>query len=255
MEFTEGHQNEIAPTQKAAHNEECSICYEPLNAYPTVNLCNNDGTHSCIHVYHERCIEMLRVKLCPYCRTEFVSTAVVPKLEYDTKEWFDYLDEDKDGALLYEEIIDGLKAQMLLNWRSVEVEMDKHWSRWDKDGNGSISYEEFIDPDSGLLSFMKSNYPVKPREDPPNLATNKVGWFEYWDEDNTNTLEKEEVLRALIKTFHLYDYNTSHVRDMVEAIWPIFDVDGSGSIDKEEFVSTDNLADTIIAQLTPDATR
>ena len=32
-------------------------------------------------------------------------------------------------------------------------------------------------------------------------------------------------------------------------IWPMFDADSSGQIERAEFIAPDNLADTIVAQL------
>ena len=37
------------------------------------------------------------------------------------------------------------------------------------------------------------------------------------------------------------------MRQVIEAVWPIFDTDGSMSIETAEFVARDGLADTIIA--------
>ena len=36
----------------------------------------------------------------------------------------------------------------------------------------------------------------------PDMA-DKARWYEYWDEDGSGTLEKEEVVRALLKTLKL----------------------------------------------------
>ena len=36
---------------------------------------------------------------------------------------------------------------------------------------------------------------------------------------------------------------------VVRAVWAIFDSDGSGEIDREEFASRDGLADSIIASM------
>jgi Ca2+-binding EF-hand superfamily protein len=70
------------------------------------------------------------------------------------------------------------------------------------------------------------------------MRTDKDGWYRYWDEDNDGTLQQEEVVRALLKTLKLTT-NQDRVRQMREtiaAIWPIFDTDGSGSVDQEEFL-------------------
>ena len=39
------------------------------------------------------------------------------------------------------------------------------------------------------------------------------------------------------------------MRQVIEAVWPIFDTDGSMSIETVEFVARDGLADTIIASI------
>jgi hypothetical protein len=38
-------------------------------------------------------------------------------------------------------------------------------------------------------------------------------------------------------------------REMMDAVWCIFDDDGSGGIDRDEFTRRDGLADTIVATL------
>jgi hypothetical protein len=73
--------------------------------------------------------------------------------------------------------------------------------------------------------------------------------FEYFDEDASGTLEKGEVIRALIKTFRLSSdlRKVEEMRSVVEAVWGMFDPDGSDSIDSGEFLARDGLADTIVA--------
>jgi len=58
-------------------------------------------------------------------------------------------------------------------------------------------------------------------------------------------------VRALIKTFKLSADRDKleHMRGVVDGVWGVFDTDGNGTIDKDEFVLRDNLADTIIANL------
>ena len=96
-------------------------------------------------------------------------------------------------------------------------------------------------------------------------------WFQYWDDDNSGQLDKQEVLRALVKTFRIgpdasgagagagagarRDFDElSRMRvlgiaSMLDSIWPIFDADNSGSIDIDEFTSTDGLCDTLLATM------
>ena len=37
----------------------------------------------------------------------------------------------------------------------------------------------------------------------PSIEADKGAWYDYWDEDRSGTLEKEEVVRALLKTLKL----------------------------------------------------
>ena len=89
------------------------------------------------------------------------------------------------------------------------------------------------------------------RPDPPDIARLPREWFHYWDEDGSQSLEKDELIRALIKTFR-FTQGPELLRDLsdtVNAIWPIFDTDGNGCIDMEEFIMNDGLRDTILASL------
>ena len=62
-------------------------------------------------------------------------------------------------------------------------------------------------------------------------------------------VEKEEVVRALVKTFGLGADMPSlrNIRQIVDAVWCVFDPDGSGAVDRREFLMRDGLADTIVA--------
>ena len=75
------------------------------------------------------------------------------------------------------------------------------------------------------------------------------GLLAAWDEDGSGTLEKEEVVRALLKTLNLQSTPAKvlEMRGTIDAIWPVFDPDGSNSIDKAEFLAAEGLANTIIA--------
>ena len=60
------------------------------------------------------------------------------------------------------------------------------------------------------------------------------------------------MVRALIKSFKLSESieKVNMMRETVDAVWPIFDTDGSGEIEVAEFALPDEgLADSIIASL------
>jgi hypothetical protein len=58
-----------------------------------------------------------------------------------------------------------------------------------------------------------------------------------------------EVVRALIKTFRLSNdlRKIEEMRQVVEAVWGMFDPDASNTISSAEFLERDGLADTIVA--------
>ena len=61
-----------------------------------------------------------------------------------------------------------------------------------------------------------------------------------------------KVLRALLKTFRMTSdpAQVSQMRGTIDAIWPVFDDDGSGTIEQNEFLKpSEGLADTIVATL------
>lgn len=239
-----------AAAKRAAQHQECPLCFQGLTTKPVVQLCKQDGSRSCLHQIHNDCVhDLRRPYACPLCSVAFNHFEDVPSLATNPRAWFDLMDSDRDGSITYEEVIEGLKSQFRLDWVRIEADVDRLWGQWDKNGNGTIDYSEFADPTTGVVRYLQVHYPNNPRPPPPDIKVNKRAWFEYYDEDRTGTLSKDEVARALIQTFRLYNIDRSAVINTLDMIWPIFDEDGSNQIDMREFVSTDNLADTIIAQL------
>jgi Ca2+-binding EF-hand superfamily protein len=236
-------------------HQECVICFEELYKRPVCHLVDDSGNAICKHLYHNDCIGgwFDHDDRCPVCRVEFADFEQIPDLSVDPQAWFDCIDVDKDGNLSYSEIIEGLKSQLPLDWGKIESDVDRLWIHWDKDRNGTISYEEFADKNSGVLAYLLKTYPKNPRPEPPNLIENYHTWFEYWDEDNSGSLDKSEITRALIKTFRMYDMSASDIKAIVDAIWPIFDEDGSGVIEKDEFCAPNNLAEALSAQIANEA--
>jgi hypothetical protein len=100
-----------------------------------------------------------------------------------------------------------------------------------------------------VIVYLQRKYPRNPRAPPPDLLKAKRAWFRYWDEDDSKTLDKSEIVRALVKTFAIYDMKKSMLVEIVEKVWPIFDTDNSGVIEYEEFIEADNLGDSIAAEI------
>lgn len=155
-----------------------------------------------------------------------------------------------NGQLSLKEVIEGLKISVDLDWRRIESDSDRLFRRWDADNSGEISYTEFTE---GLLPYLQRHYPSAYRAPgvAPDITRQSREWFQYWDEDGSMSLERDEIARALIKTFRM-TYGPilmGEISQTLDAIWGIFDQDGSGSIEIDEFISPDGLCDTILASL------
>jgi Ca2+-binding EF-hand superfamily protein len=241
--------------QLADLHQECSICccqlFEGTVCQLMIETSSGRERKACPHLFHESCLAAWneRQNTCPNCRTAFHKAVPLPRIQLDAKAWFDCIDENHDGSLSYSEIINGLKAQVNLDWNTIEDDVGNLWIQWDKNRDGMISFEEFADEESGVLAYLMKTYPANPRPNPPDLTTLSREWFDYWDEDQNGTLDKAEVTRALTKTFSMYHMRQTDVKALVDAVWCLFDDDGNGVVDKEEFLRRDGLGETISAAM------
>ena len=127
-------------------------------------------------------------------------------------------------------------------------EFNHYWRMWDCDGSGSIEPSEI----PRIVTMLIEHFPRTEVSPIPDIRTCKDKWYDYWDEDANGTLQKEEVVRAFVKTFNVSRQDLATVisiRETLNNIWILFDHDSSGSIDKNEFLGPNGLADTIVAQL------
>ncbi len=104
------------------------------------------------------------------------------------------MDSDGNERLSYDEILEGLKATMMLEWHKIEMNTDEYWSKWDSDRNGTLSLAEFADPVKGVIPYLKLHFtPTTAAPTPPDIRVDKHAWFCFWDEDHTGSLDKSEV--------------------------------------------------------------
>merc|ERR1712146_344894 len=71
------------------------------------------------------------------------------------------------------------------------------WQQWDSDSSGYIERNELLDP-QGLAAYVRSAFARSSADAGPPDIRNKDAWYEFWDEDHSGSLEKEEVVRALL---------------------------------------------------------
>jgi Ca2+-binding EF-hand superfamily protein len=164
-------------------------------------------------------------------------------------EWFRAVDVDGNGHLSFQEVLKGLETALEIDWGRISAEVDTNWGEWDPDSSGEISLEEFLSKSQGLIAYLKEYYDIKDRGPPPDITKDAAAWFRYWDEDSTESLDRGEVVRAMMKTLKIRRGRTDEVIEAINAVWPLFDTDGNGTISFDEFIERDGLADTIIAQL------
>jgi len=292
--------------QTASILAECPICFGPLCNEPCVALATRNQRRACPHFVHQRCTSDLNSKCCPICKVNFDVTVSVPGIDQSPADWFRVVDTNGDGRLTQAEVLEIIKAQLPVDIAMLEGELPGMWCMWDLNHDGTISEQELMNPQSGLIAYVKANIPVRagiaplpipvqvhvqpqpiqpvlpdasaPNPNPlpinpaiaaiasspnrvyyerdsikvPDIRSNRNGWFAHFDYDNSHSLDKEEIVRGLVKTLNQSSdaEQVRTVRGVVDAVWPIFDSDGSGSIGKSEFLAPETgLADTIIASM------
>ena len=248
---------EARPLPPAQRYAECPICYEPLHVAPVGVFLGPSGARVSNHFFN---LEAARGwlsggnGLCPLTRQPIANVLPVPDVRSDPNGWFKACDIDGDGRLSRAEAIECIKAQFPLDVSALDsaVSDGSHWlwEQWDIDRSGYLEREELLAP-TGLVASVSQMFATERGRGggAPDMRQDKGRWFDFWDEDRSGELDQEEVVRALLKTLGLTS-NQSQVASMrstVQAIWPIFDTDGSGQIDRSEFIQPDGLADTVLA--------
>eukprot|EP01065_Artemidia_motanka_P011765 TRINITY_DN1640_c0_g2_i1.p1 TRINITY_DN1640_c0_g2~~TRINITY_DN1640_c0_g2_i1.p1 ORF type:complete len:521 (+),score=110.97 TRINITY_DN1640_c0_g2_i1:64-1563(+) len=260
----------LAGGDTAAQNAECAICFEDLCSEPVAVLLGANRRRACRHYYHLECSKGIvpivtrgygaemevasaqearecgREAVCPLCRSPFKSIVQMPDPFTDPKRWFALADLDGTGALKRDEVRDVLRATVACDEDALDKTICRKWSDWDVGSRGAIRFEDL----QRLLQFVRENLPGRQQKgEAPFIGSDPLSWFEYWDQDGSGALSKDEVARALIKTFDQADRHVAETQRMLESVWPIFDVTGSNSITKDEFLRRDGLSDTVVASL------
>lgn len=240
---------------------ECAICYDELHKAEVSVLCDRQNRRVCRHFYHTKCCQLIescsQIRNCPLCRRDFHHAARVPNPTQDPRGWFAAVDADGSMDLDKTEVVDALGAVFPLDAKALAQNLEALWDNWDKTKSGSITLPEFVDPNQGLLQWVVTNQHRLARKTGlaggiPDIRTHRTAWFDHWDADGNQELDREEVMRALLKTFRGLDVGAT--RSIVMALWCDFDTDNGGTVDREEFMRPNiGLLDTILANLVPQA--
>jgi len=240
----------------AEQHAECPLSFKPLYQGQIGILLDSAGKRVGTQFYRlDAAEELLRSTSgakCPETGKTVSKAQVVPSISEDPKGWFRACDADGDRKLSRNEVVSALKAQLPLDNRSIErFRSDASaWRSWDKDGSGFIEYTEIMDEDQGLLKFVHDSFGRLADDRPvPDLRKDRDAWYRHWDGDNSGELEFEEVVRAMAKSFSITTGVIAELRESLYAVWCIFDPDNSGSVDRQEFLARDGLADTVMATM------
>jgi len=244
---------------------ECPVCFFELFKFPA-GVIRLHSRRCCGHYFHKDCAHYLlksmkgsgRPASCPLCGVAFAEVKSMPDLASDPRDWFAVCDVDFGGELDAYEVVEALGCVLPVNRHKLEKHVRAHWREWDPDGDGTITLQEFIMPGRGLkdwiithLSMLKADAAPKPNT-VPSIDRNPREWFHYWDRDGSGTLEKDEVVRALIRTFCRDENGNPHLslaHDMLEiaaSLWSSLGYSPFDAVAFEEFVRPYGLLDQFL---------
>lgn len=243
---------------------ECPISFNPLHTAPLGAFLDGNGRRVSNHYFNLEAANQWLASgngTCPLTRQPIHSVLAIPNVISSPDEWFRAVDIDRNGKLSRAETIEAIKAQFPVDVAALDAAIvdPNHflWEQWDVNRDGTLTRDELLAP-NGLISTVREMFvPAHGSQaigtDPPRI-TDRARWFDYWDSpatggDGNGTLNREEVIRALLKTTGTTGNANAvmQMRQTVGAIWGVFDTDGSGEVDRTEFLQRDGLADTILA--------
>lgn len=240
---------------------ECPVCYFELYRFPA-GVIRSHSRRSCSHYFHRDCAHYLlqsvkgtgRSSTCPLCGAEFAEVKLMPDITTQPREWFACVDVDFGGCLDAYEVIEALGTVLPVNRHKLEKNVKAHWHEWDPDGDGSIDLKEFVAPGRGLRDWILSNTSlfreeILPQSLVPSLDKNPRQWFLYWDRNDNGTLEKDEVIRAFLRSF-CRDENGNpdllsalDMREVASSLWTTMNYGAFDQVTFEEFVKPYGLMD------------
>ena len=208
---------------------ECCICFDDLcDSTQTLACFTCNGARTCPHFFHQGCAQdVLREDAphCPLCRHEVDDYVAVPSAADDADAWFGVVDVENNGQLSRAQVLSVLVSQFPVDAEKLEEALPMLWQRWDMSSSGFVSRQEFVDPQRGLLAFVRKELlhepstpaatepsvtPQATTETPPmagrssssdrHWADDPRVWFDIYDENRSGMLSHDTLLRALVRS-------------------------------------------------------
>mmetsp|Transcript_30151 Transcript_30151/g.54818 ORF Transcript_30151/g.54818 Transcript_30151/m.54818 type:complete len:457 (-) Transcript_30151:131-1501(-) len=257
--------NKFKAETVAMRQFECPVCFFELHQF-NAGVIRMHSRRVCGHYFHKQCAHYLmrlnkgtkQMATCPICGVEFSEVKAMPDIAHDPREWFAACDIDFGGELEEQEVIEALGAILPVNRHKLSKSVRAHWHEWDPDGDGTITLQEFVAPERGLRDWiLKHLHQFRVDLQPlpsavPSLDRNPREWFHYWDRDANGSLDKEEVVRALIRTFCRNEngrpvlQNAHDMRECAASLWEGLGYRPFDIIGFEEFVRPYGLMDQFL---------
>ncbi|KAF4668004.1 hypothetical protein FOZ61_007303 [Perkinsus olseni] len=255
----------------AERYNECAVCYFELYRLP-VGILRSQSKRACSHYFHTECIKRLvaknahearnaghaAVRECPICRAKFSDIKTLPDVFKDPRAWFQLCDIDCGGTLDKEEVLGALGAVLPVERDKLAEAIEENWVVWDPDNDGSITLTEFVEPRRGLREYLLRNFNVIKTEnlnirpdDIPDLDSHPLEWFNFWDGNGNGSLERSEIVRAIVRTFCVSPSGEPSfkrafdLREMALFIWDSLGYHEFGELTFEEFNAPFGVGDQI----------
>lgn len=155
---------------------------------------------------------------------------------------------------------EALYAVLDADEEAVTAAVRESWPGWDPSGTGIRR-----DKAAHVLAYVRTYLPeerigsARRRHDeeasgPPLAAGGQETWFRWWDVAGTGVLHRDEVARALLRTWlHKQDggghRELARMRCLLEGVWPAFDPEGTGTITRGAFCRREGLGEALIAEV------
>jgi len=233
---------------------ECPVCFSALYTSPVA--LTKDGRRVCTHILCLACTRALANPICPVCRAAFEHPPrSLPDPREDPGGWFNFFDETGSGHIEKSILEQVLPAVVPIDQNKFgEALSSALWDEWSPHGEDSISRSDFC-AEAGLLRWLAEHLAEAQQDnmrgEPPSLAHDREGWFQHWAQASASEMEKDEVLRAVLKSVKASSLEAravAHSREWIERCWLAWDRDGNGKISLEEFCEDGGFADMMLQQ-------